>query len=502
MQLAAIRQSVSRRAALAGAVSLCAFHFTSFDVARQPIVTDVRFFLYFAWRVSEGAVPHLDYFENKTALATFVGAALYRAGAAVGADPLLAIRWGYLLLTALAGLAAFSIHRRLGGGRAVAGGLGLLAFCSFGLLGVMPAVGNVPKLLMALGGSMAALLAFRRAWFWAGVAGALAFMDWQIGGLVVLAVLATAAVHGRPRLVAVGRAAGGVLAGLAPFVVYFAAHGALGPAVAQVVGSTLFRGSTSLGQHGLSNRLAKIASVVDETCPGRQALFYLGGAGIAVTTFWLWRRRQEEVSRLLLPLAIYHAGVVGFSLVDFQNYGDLFVLLHSAAFFLGLAWVAAWRGLDARLTPRHRSLAALLALGLAFALARPGPLRPRFELRTPIAAPGAVLADQRSVALELDARLGARNVAFLDNSELLFLMRRQNTLPLAYWNIPAWFYFREGPVEPFPVTCERLLHSVDAGAVVLPRGMGDDDLLRRGYSIVPLASANGRYAVRVALRGQ
>ena len=59
---------------IALAVLLCAIHFASFDVSTQPIVTDVRYFLYYAWRVAEGAIPHLDFFENKPQLSTFAGA--------------------------------------------------------------------------------------------------------------------------------------------------------------------------------------------------------------------------------------------------------------------------------------------------------------------------------------------------------------------------------------------------------------------------------------------
>ena len=44
---------------------------------------------------------------------------------------------------------------------------------------------------------------------------------------------------------------------------------------------------------------------------------------------------------------------------------------------------------------------------LAFALARPGALRPRIELVTPVAEPGTTLADQRQVADRLDSRIGA-----------------------------------------------------------------------------------------------
>lgn len=494
------REVLRRHGAGIAAVLLCAFHFSSFHPGSQPIVTDVRFFVYFAWRVAQGAVPHLDYFENKTQLASFAGALFHKLGDVLGADPLMVIRWGYLTIAAVGGLVAFSVLRRLGRDSAVAGGLGLLAYCSFGLLGVLPAIGNIPKLLMALGGSIAALLLYRRHWFWAGVVGALAFMDWQVGGLVGLAALVTAALYGVPRARAVLRVVAGGLVGLVPFLVYYAVNGALANTVRQVVGSSLFRGSATLAQRDLSDRFDKIVRVANLACPSQQWLFYLGLAGMVVVVWWLWRRRCEDGVRLLVPLAIYHFGVVAFSLLDFQYYGDFFLLLHSVAFFLGVTWVALHGAIASAVSARRRPIVAAVALLLVFAFARPGLLRPRFELVTPIAAPGATLTDQRRVADALNARLGDGSVAFMQNSELLFLMRRQNSLPLAYCNVPVWSYYRQTPDEPFTTTCARLLLSAGADALVPPRWLGYDFLMRSGYVIVPLSSDGDRYSVKVAIR--
>jgi hypothetical protein len=495
-----VREILRRHGAILAAVALCTFHFSSFRPGSQPIVTDVRFFVYFAWRVAEGAVPHLDYFENKTQLASFAGAFFHKLGDLLGADPLMAIRWGYLAIAALGGMVAYAVLRRLGRDRVIAGGLGLLAYCSFGLLGVMPAIGNIPKLLMALGGSVAALLLYRQRWFWAGVAGALAFMDWQVGGLVGLAALATAALYGAPRMRAVLRVVAGGVAGLAPFLLYYGLNGALRSAVRQVIGSSLFRGSATLAQRDLSDRLDKIVDVVNLACPSQQWLFYLGLTGMAVTAWWLWRRRHEDAARLLLPLAIYHYGVVAFSLIDFQYYGDLFLLLHSAAFFLGVVWVALYGLIESTVPERRRQIVAAIALLIVLAFARPGFLRPRFELVTPIAAPGATLTDQRRVADALNVRLGDGSVAFMENSELLFLMGRRNALPLAYCNVPAWSYHRQTPDEPFATTCARLLLSTGADALVPPGWLGYDFLMRNGYAVVPLSSDGGRYSVKVAIR--
>jgi hypothetical protein len=481
---------------------LCAFHFTSFAPGSQPLVTDVRYFVHFGWRVAHGAVPHLDYFENKTQLASFAGALLCRSSESLGVDALIGIRWGYLSLAAAAGLAAYFVHRRLGNERDSAGLIGLLAYCSFGLLGTLPAIGNVPKLVMALGGSLGALLVHRRRFLLAGVVGSLSFMDWQVGGLVVVGALLAAAVHERPRGPAVARVLAGAALGLAPFVLYYSAHGALDEAVRQVVGSSFVRGSETMAARGLGDRLSTIAETVRLGCPGHVFLFYVGLAGMLPALLWCWRDRRSDRGRLLLPLGVYHFGVLGFSLVDFQRYGDLFLLLHSVAFFLGVLWIALSGFAASKLAAPQRPFVAAAALVLVFAVSRPGILRPPLRLATGIADPAATLDDQRAVAASLDARIGKGSVAFLENGELLFLMRRANSIPAVYWNLPAWHWFRRSPAESMRGTAERILAESDADAVVPPAALGFEPWLARGYSVVSSSSENGRYSVRVAIRSR
>ena len=61
-------------AAAAAAAALVALaHFASFAWRDHPLVTDVRHFVYFAQQTAQGALPHLDFFDNKTPLATFAG---------------------------------------------------------------------------------------------------------------------------------------------------------------------------------------------------------------------------------------------------------------------------------------------------------------------------------------------------------------------------------------------------------------------------------------------
>ncbi|MEO2237410.1 MAG: hypothetical protein ABGW95_04110, partial [Candidatus Poseidoniia archaeon] len=349
------------------ALAIVAVHFASFEVLDQPIVTDVRYFLYYSWRVSEGAVAHLDFFENKPQLSVFLSAGLYRVGEWVGADPLIAIRHGQLALAAVAALLAFVVFRRLGG--VAAGFVGLAAALSFGLLGALPAVGTLPKLVMVVLGTATALLVHDRRWLWAGLAGGLAFFDWQIGGAAWLAAAVAALVGEGWRSRALGRVClGGALA-VAPFAAYYAVRGALAAAFDQVIVATFFRGASALGAKGLGERALRVAELVRDGCPEHAWLFYASAAGVPVAAWWLavGRRREDGADRvrLLLPLCVFHGTLLVMSAIETQGYGDLFVLLHVAAFGLGLAGWALLDQVTQRLAgraPWAPGLVALLAL--------------------------------------------------------------------------------------------------------------------------------------------
>ncbi|MEE2663256.1 MAG: hypothetical protein VX681_03990 [Myxococcota bacterium] len=492
--------TASRRAGLV-ALAIVALHFASFDLRGQPIVTDVRYFLYYAWQVSEGAVPHLDFFENKPQLSVFLGAGLYQLGALAGTDPLIAIRAGQLALAALASLLSFVVFRRLGG--VASGFVGLAAVLSFGLLGALPAVGALPKLAMVVLATASALLVHDRRWLWAGLAGGLAFFDWQIGGAAWLAAAVAAGVGEGWRSRALLRVSlGGALA-VAPFAVYYTARGALAAAFDQVIVATFFRGASALGAKTIGERAMRIAELVREGCPEHAWLFYLSAAGVPVAVWWLTvgRRREggEDRVRLLLPLCVFHGVLLSMSAIETQGYGDLFALLHVAAFGLGLAgwtlieWVRRRAGTAAPWAP---GLIALLAL----LLARPGPLRPALELDSVAIRPGATLADQREVARAAEERIGEASFGLFDSSELLFLMRRENALPSLYWNRATRAHFRS-PSDATPTdTVVRLLEAVDPAFFVAPRRVADRERVLRGSSPLALRSRSGRYAVELRVR--
>jgi hypothetical protein len=464
-----------------------------FDVVTAPVAWDARYYLYFSWRVASGDVPYRDFFDNKTPLSYLLGGLSFRLAALADLDGLVAARVASLCLAAAAAWLAFAVHRRLAGGRAGPAALGMLAVLALTLLGQLPAVGTLPKLLMAVCGSAAALLVSRRRFVAAGAAGALAFLDWQIGALAVLGTLAGALLSRRR-----GRAAGQVLAGallaVSPVVLWLAARRALGEAWGQTLETMLVRGEGPWWtQRSLPERLAQIADSVSVACPGRELwIVPLGALGLGLFALRLLRRRRHPLAPTLACLAVYHGGVVAFSLKDYQSYGDLFILLHSLAFFAGdlLASLGRLAGLGARRLGAGRGRLAAGAASVALALPfLPPALRTDLDLRAPTVDRGVTLAEQRGLAAEAARRVRDARIAVVGPSEMLLFASRPSALPFVYWNSATYHYYRRSADEGY-VRC--LMRLARRGAVDVLVG---DRTMIPGAGDEVVTSPGGGYAL-------
>lgn len=437
------------RAVLVAAAVVSLAHFLSFPFRSHPIVTDVRFYLYFAAQTAMGAVPYRDFLDNKTPLATFAGAGLVWLGVPLGLTPLTSIRVGYLALAAVIGVLVFAIHRRLGPAGAISGALGLAAYLGFPLLGILPAIGNIPKLLMALFAALAALCVGGGRWRAAGAMGALAFMDWQVGGLVLVACFAAALFEREGRGAACRGLAAGAALGLLPFLLHFEAHGALPEVWSQAVTSLFSRASGGTSIH-------QLASVARVGCRGHLWLVALGVLGLLLYPLYL-ARAWKGPRAMALTLGAYHGGVVAFSFWDFQAYGDLFILLSSAAFFAGVALCeiqASSRGLPSPSRWGLRAIANVVALGLAMAALRPWESRASHHLEPLGDQPRVTLQDQQAVAGRLRSQLAQGITGVLGPAELLFLTGTRNPMPFVTWGEPVWTCYRRSPKE----TPAQILH--------------------------------------------
>ncbi|MBY0277656.1 hypothetical protein K2Z84_20165 [Candidatus Binatia bacterium] len=492
------------------AAFLALLHFSRFDVRQAPIVTDVRYYVHFAPRVADGAVPHRDFFDNKTQLATFAGAAFVRAGRALGIDPLLAMRTGFLALSWLAAMLLFAILRRLYGGSCVIGLLGMLCYLGFSLLGFLPALGPLPKLLMGISASLAALLAAAGWWTTAGAFGAVAFLDWQIGVLAGLGVFAAALCERDARLATAVRTACGGIAVLFAGCAWFAWHGALGVTWRQVVLTSLARGETALAHKTFSGRVLQILDTIHVACPGHRWLVALGVVGMALFPLLAWRLRGSREQRLVIVLAVFHYGIVAFSLTDYQAYGDLFALLASLAVFAAVALGEAYRVLamvvarssdDPAVGARRARVLAIATVLLAALVLRAG--RPRLDIVLPdkIAKGAASLADQESVTRQIRALTSGRgSVVFVNCPEQLYLTHHVNPLPFGFWNRATYAYFRD-PADPQVDPLARMVDELHPDAVLCPTRRLDYDLTRSGaFERVVLHADTGQYRVIALVR--
>ena len=466
------RRSLDRWLVVASGLALV--HFFSFPFRTHPIVTDIRYFLYFAQQGAHGAVPYRDLFDPKTPLATLTGALLHRLAEIFATDPIVTIRVGYLGLATVAAVLAFQVHRTIFTGGAVAGFLGLAPQLGFVLLGLLPCVGNIPKLLMALFMSSGALAVASRRWILAGMFGALAFLDWQIG---VLALIGAVAAAWTDEGTLISRATVRVLVGaglvLISFALYFAAEGALGEALQQTVVVAFARGSTPRMVATPSEEWARRLVLVRNAVPGQMWLIVVSCAGLILFPFCLKQASDPAARRSVTSLGVCHYGIVLFSIHELQGFGDCFALLHSFAFFAAIALNQAWRG--ARLLAGSRGLAprrlgwlagaSILAVGLA--ATQPWILRADSWLPTAdVGSAGFSLADQRAMARGLALALRDRRLAVFGPSELLILGGMESALPFVYWNSATYARYRTSADESQAAALERILTSASIESVI------------------------------------
>jgi hypothetical protein len=471
-----------------------AIHFGTYPITSHPISTDVRYFLYYAAQVAAGALPHVDFFDNKTPLASFLGGALYRMGTGSGLDPLFAVRGGYLALAGLGALLAFKIHRRLGGDL-LSGLLGMSPHLGFLLLGGLPCIGNVPKAIMATCASAAALAAARERWWLVGLCGGLAVLDWQVGAILVASAVAAALLSGPGRLRAALGVSGGVGLVAVPFLAVYAWRGGLTAFVDQTFWASLARGLGAMPATGHAAEWDRRLQVVTSGTGGALWIVGLAACGLAAFAFRLSREGTGPRRTILRVAGAYHIGVLCFSLLDFQGYGDLFIALHSVAFFAGVALVALHLTL-ARWLANAQRISAGVAVLLVFVVARPWVSREKFRLVLNDASGSVSLQDQRALALALQPRLADPTTVVLGPAELRFLSGTRNPGALVYWNRAAHATFRSSPQEPEWVTLRTYMEQVGARTVVCdqldPRG-----ICARAFDGLVDQPAVGTYGVKV-----
>jgi hypothetical protein len=399
----------------------------------------------------------------------------------------------------------------------VAGFLGLFALFVFGYTGALPSVGIFPKIAMGVAAPAMALLAGNRRWFLAGLAGGLAFMDWQIGGLVGLGACVAAWMFGAQRGPALLRVIAGGVTGVAPFLLYYQWKGALGAAFQQLIVDSISRGSTAsvpsffrdptpLADSSFAGIIERIEMTAQLACPEHFWLFVLGVLSIAVVPVLLWRTRGSAAQRVLVPLSVYHISVLIFSLYDFQGFHDFYVLVHSIAFCLGVLWLLLYAEARKRLgvanMPGRARLVGGCALAVALVLARPLWFRPEIAVQSLYAKSAVRLSEQQEVAQKVrDALAGGSLLIMGGSPELLFLMRYVNPIPMIYFNSAiASSYGKAG--ESYTETRDRLILEAEVDAFVIDVRLKPGKEIRSRFSRTRIESEAGRYRIVLFTRDE
>jgi len=159
--------------------------------------------------------------------------------------------------------------------------------------------------------------------------------------------------------------------------------------------------------------------------------------GLLLFPLSLRRSSGKPVRAAWITLAVHHYGLVAFSLFDFQGSGDTMILLHSIAFFGGVALLELFHLLErARLAPLTSHWLEV-ALAIAMLLA----VRPVFSdyppLRTRIAPAETKLSDQVTMAQRIRQLAQGKTVMVLGPTEMATLGNLEPLSNFFFWNLAA-----------------------------------------------------------------
>jgi hypothetical protein len=304
---------------------------------------DEAIYAYGGQQLADGVAFYASIFDIKTPLASQIAGLGVVVGRALGADDLEAIRAAFFVCASATAGAMYLLGRWLWRSQ-LAALLGVAVFAAF--RGFAEDAGGgpdakTPGILFAVA-SMA--LVVRGRWFWAALAGSLAFLVWQpLLVYPVLTVIAAALAAGAGRR---GRAAAEALAGallpLAVTAVYFWRAGAL---------HDLVQAAFEFPVDGLARGHETLAARIDDIADTTQSAYGLGrfllwgGVALllAVAAAGAIRRRADLGAIVRDPLYCVVVpslvAILVYSGIDFQGYPDLYPVLPYAA--LGIGGAAA-----------------------------------------------------------------------------------------------------------------------------------------------------------------
>lgn len=333
------------------------------------LLRDDAAYLYSGQQLVRGVPPYVSILDAKPPLATLLIAAATRAGQALSAGDLQAVRVGSLLLAvATAGVLAVLVARAVSS--APAGWIAAVVLAGSRGYAQLAASGPNAKVPMLFFQVLALLWAAGQRWFLAGFAGGLAFLCWQPMALLPVLTVALAAAQSAPgrRWRTAATAAAGFALPVAAMALYLLATGAWDDMVNNTVLLAREVEQLRFAEARVVERLFRPLVVIQSNYAGMSAPIVLG---LAATALLVARRLRGGWRAFVTrdPLAVAWLAFpvhVLFALVDFQGQADLYPLLPYAA--LGVGWLLALAadGMAGAADRRWRA-AATVALALALA---------------------------------------------------------------------------------------------------------------------------------------
>lgn len=304
------------------------------------LTRDEGIYTYAGQQLAQGVPPYVSIFDAKAPVASMIaGVAAWLAG---GTDGIYAVRIAFFMFACGAVVGVFLLGARLWRSP-LAGVVAATVFSSFNGFARDALSGPNAKTPGVMFAVVSMWLGLGKRWFWAGLAGSLAFLTWQplivYPAMISVAAFATSSREQRWR--ALGGSIGGAAVPVAAVTTYFAAAGALAEFIDAVVLFPIVgvvRPSEDVGR-----RLARIVDVVSNFYGFSGVLLYVGIVALVVLIgAGVWRSKDRMSHRHVRVIAVVVVTLVGqlaYAATDFQSYPDVYPLLPYGA--VGVGGVAA-----------------------------------------------------------------------------------------------------------------------------------------------------------------